>query len=172
MTGIPKPGEVDSAKIRRPSVQQLLAEHQKILDDIQKKIREEKEEEIQKLEEKAMNQYISHFSIDRQGKVTTDAAFDASQFEVNFDENKQPVLNSEIANAIDDVVSSHVNNKLEFIDQNMHDMFDDRFSRIKIHLGMKSVGNNASTSNTDKTMHGSAIPTNNAIVTNLVNQQS
>ena len=47
-----------------------------------------------------MNQYISHFSIDQQGKVTTDAAFDASQFEVNFDENNQLVLNSEIANAI------------------------------------------------------------------------
>ena len=170
MTGIPKPGEVDSANIRRPNVQQLLAEQQKILDDIQKKIREEKEKEIQKLEEEAMNQYISHFSIDRQGKVTTDAAFDASQFEVNFDENKQPVLNSEIANAIDDAVSSHVNNKLEFIGQNMHDMFDDRFSRIEIHLGMKSVGNNASTSNTDKTMRGLAIPTNNAIVTNSANQ--
>ena len=38
-------------------------EHQKALDDIQKKIREEKE--IQKLEEEAMKQYISHFSIDR-----------------------------------------------------------------------------------------------------------
>jgi len=45
------------------------------------KIREEKEKEIQKLEEEAVNQYISHFSIDRQGKVTTDDAFDASQFE-------------------------------------------------------------------------------------------
>ena len=122
MTGIPKPGEVDSANIRRPNVQQLPAEHQKILDDIQKKIREE-EKDIQKLEEEAMNQYISHFSIDRQGKVTTDAAFDASQFEVNFDENKQHVLNSEIANAIDDAVSSYVNNKLEFIGQNMHDIF-------------------------------------------------
>ena len=43
---IPKPGEVDSANIRRPNVQQLPAEHQKILDDIQKKIREEKEKEI------------------------------------------------------------------------------------------------------------------------------
>ena len=38
MTGIPKPSEVDSANIRRPNVQQLPAEHQKILDDIQKKI--------------------------------------------------------------------------------------------------------------------------------------
>ena len=101
-----------------------------------------------------MNQYISHFSIDRQGKVTTDDAFDASQFEVKFDEDKQPALDSEVTNMIDSVVASHVNNKLEFIGQNMHDMFDDRFSRIEIHLGMKSVSNNASTSNTDKSMGG------------------
>ena len=98
MAGIPKPGEVDSANIRRPIVQQLSVEHQKIIDGVQKKIREdkekeiqkireEKEKEIQKLEEEAMNQYISHFSIDRQGKVTTDDAFDASQFEVKFEEN-------------------------------------------------------------------------------------
>ena len=73
---------------------------------------------------------------------------------------------------IDSAVASHVNNRLEFIGQNIHDMFDDRFSRIEIHLGMKSVGNNASTSNTDKTMYGSAIPTNNAIVTNSANQRS
>ena len=85
---IPKPSDVDAANIQRPTVQQLSAEQQKALDDIQKKIREEKEKEIQKLEEEAMKQYISHFSIDRQGKVTTDAGFDVSQFEVNFDENK------------------------------------------------------------------------------------
>ena len=118
MTGIPKHGEVDSANIRRPNVQQLPPEHQKILDDIQKKIREEKEKEIQKLEEEAMKQYISHFSNDRQGKVTPDAAFDASQFEVQFDENEQPALTLEIANAIDDIVSSHVFNKFEFSGQN------------------------------------------------------
>ena len=51
-------------------------------------------------------------------------------------------------------------------------MFDDRFSRIEINLGMKFVGNNACTSNTDKTMHGSAIPTNNVIVTNSANQRN
>jgi len=71
---------------------------------------------------------------------------------------------------INSVVASHVNNKLEFIGQNMHDIFNDRFSQIEIHLGMKSIGNNASTSNTDKTMRGSAIPTNNAIMTNSANQ--
>ena len=79
-----------------------------------------------------MKQYISHFSIDRHGKVTPDAAFDASQFEVQFDENELPVFNSEIANAIDSVVSSHVNNKLEFVGQNIHSMFDDRISQYKL----------------------------------------
>ena len=172
MASIPKPGEIDVDNIKRPTVEQLSTEHQKALDDIQKKIREGKEKEIQRLEEEAKNQYISHFSIDRQGKVTMDVAFDASQFEVNFDENKQHVLKFEIANAIDDAISSHVNNKLKFIGQNMHDMFDNRFSRIEVHLGMKSVGNNACTSNTDKTMHGSAILTNNVIVTNLANQRN
>ena len=153
---IPKPSDVDAANIQRPTVQQLSAEQQKALDDIQKKIREEKEKEIQKLEEEAMKQYISHFSIDRQGKVTPDAAFDALQFEVQFDENEQPALTSEIAIAIDDVVSSHVNNKLEFIGQNIHNIFDDRFSLIESHLGMKPIGsdNNTSTSNTDKAMNG------------------
>jgi len=87
---IPKPNDVDAANIRRPTVQQLSAEHQKALDDIQMKIREEKEKEkeIQKLEEEVVKQYTSHFSIDRQGKVTPDAAFDASQFEVQLDENE------------------------------------------------------------------------------------
>ena len=65
MAGISKPGDIDAANIQRPNVPQLPAEHQKILDDIQKKIREEKEKEIQRLEEEAMDQYISHFAIDR-----------------------------------------------------------------------------------------------------------
>jgi len=139
--------------------------------------RSEKEKEIQKLEEEAMKQYISHFSIDRQGNVTEDVAFDASEFEVKLDEDKQPALNSEITNAIDNIVSSHVNNKLEFVGQNIHSIFDDRFSRIESHLGMKPIGNdnNASASNTGKTMDGSIsnkIPTNNTIVTNSANQHS
>jgi len=66
--------------------------------------------------------------------VTTDDAFDASQFEVKFDENEQPILNFEITNVIDDVVSSHVNNKLEFIGQNMHDIFDDALAELKYIL--------------------------------------
>ena len=49
MACIPKPSKVDAANIKRPTIQQLPAKHQKVLDDIQKKIREEKEKEIQRL---------------------------------------------------------------------------------------------------------------------------
>ena len=38
MASISKPGDIDAANIQRPNVQKLPAEHQKILDDIQKKI--------------------------------------------------------------------------------------------------------------------------------------
>ena len=56
-------------------------------------------------------------------------------------------------------------------------MFDDRFSRIESHLGMKPIGsdNNASTSNTDKAMNDSSNyknPTNNALVINSANQHN
>ena len=41
-----------------------------------------------------MKHYMSHFSIDRQGKVTKlkDIISDSSQFEVKSDERKQPML--------------------------------------------------------------------------------
>ena len=51
MASIPKPGLVDSANIRRLNVQQLSVEHQKILEGVQKKIREDKEKQIQKIRE-------------------------------------------------------------------------------------------------------------------------
>jgi hypothetical protein len=41
---IPKPGEIDAENIQRLNFEQLLAEDQKALDDIEKKIREEKEQ--------------------------------------------------------------------------------------------------------------------------------
>jgi hypothetical protein len=61
MAGIPKHGEIDVDNIKRPTIEQLSAEHQKALYDIKKKIREEKE--IQRLDEEVIKQYISHFSI-------------------------------------------------------------------------------------------------------------
>ena len=79
---------------------------------------------------------MSHFSVHRQGKVTKlkEVTFDASKFEVKAGE--QPALDSEIANMVDGAVVSHLNNKLEFMSQNLHSMFDARFSRIEVHLGM------------------------------------
>ena len=70
-----------------------------------------------------------------------------------------------------------MNNKLDSVGQNFHSMFDDRFSRIESHLGMKPIGSdkNACTSNTDKAMVDSAndrIPTNNALVTISANQHN
>ena len=61
---ISKFSDVDDANISRPTVQQLSTEHQKVLNDIRQKIREEKEKESQKLEEEAMKQYIL---IDKEG---------------------------------------------------------------------------------------------------------
>ena len=119
---IPKSSEVDANNIQRPCFEQLSAEHQKALDDIKKKIREEKEQKIQKHEEEAMKHYMLHLSVDGQGKVTKlkDVTFNSSQFEVKTDESKLPALDTEIANMVDSIVFAHLNNKLNFVSQNIH----------------------------------------------------
>ena len=66
---------------------------------------------------------------------------------------------------------------MEFIGQNIHNIFDDRFSRIESHLGMKPIGsdNNASTSNIDKAINDSdnyKSPTTNALVINSASQNN
>jgi hypothetical protein len=109
---------------------------------------------------------MSHFSVDRHGKVTKleEFTFDALEFKVQTDEPS--VLDSEIANMIDGAVVSHVNNKLELVGQNLHSMFDTRFNLIETHLSLSPIGDdkNTSTSNTDKTMGNSAgIPTDAAM---------
>ena len=70
---------------------------------------------------------------------------------------------------VDGAVIAHLNNKLEFVCQNLHSMFDARFSRIETHLGMSPIGDDrhASTCNTDKTMGNSVsdgIPTNTMVI--------
>ena len=77
---------------------------------------------------------------------------------------------------VDGAVIAHLNNKMDFVDQNIHSIFDDRFNRIESHLGMKPIGsdNNASTSNTNKAMNDLAnckTPTN-ALVINSTNQRN
>jgi len=116
---IPKPSEVDVDNIWRPTFEQLSAEDQKSLDDFKKKIREETEWEIQRKEEEAMKHYISHFSIDWQGKITkiNDVTFDFSQTEVQTDVSKKSAIDTEIANMVDAAAIAHLNknNKLKFV---------------------------------------------------------
>jgi hypothetical protein len=69
---LPVPSEVDPQNIARPNVKQTSAEEQKALAEVRREIREQKEQEILELEEEAMKQYISHFSVDRQGNVKKD----------------------------------------------------------------------------------------------------
>jgi hypothetical protein len=175
---IPKASEIDINNMKMLTFEQLLAEHKKALDEINKKIRDEQVQEIRRKEEEAVKHYVSHFSVDRQGKVTKikDVNFDSSQTEVKTDENKQPVIDTKIANMVDGAVVAHLNNKLEFVGQNLHSMFDARFSRIEAYLGMSSIGDDkhTSTSNTDKTMGNPAsggIPAvTNAMVMSSANQ--
>jgi hypothetical protein len=119
-----------------------------------------RQQEIQRQEQEALKHYMSHFSVDQQGKVTKikDVTFDSPQSEVKTDVSKQPALDTEIANMVDGAVTAHLNNKLDFVGQNLHSIFDARFSRIEAHLGMKSIGNDkhASTSGTDKAVGSSA----------------
>ena len=118
---LPKYSEVDVEDIQRLTFEQLSTEHQKALDDIKKKIREEKEQKIQKQEEEAMKHYMLHLYVDGQGKVTKlkDVTFNSSQFEVKTDESKLPALDTEIANMVDSIVFAHLNNKLNFVSQNI-----------------------------------------------------
>ena len=57
---IPKPSDIDAANIQRPTFDQLSGKHEKVLDDVQKKIKEEKEKKIQWLEEEAVK-HVSAF---------------------------------------------------------------------------------------------------------------
>ena len=69
-----------------------------------------------------MKHYMLHLSVDGQGKVTKlkDVTFNSSQFEVKTDESKLPALDTEIANMVDCIVFAHLNNKLNFVSQNIH----------------------------------------------------
>jgi len=87
---VPKSSEVDANNIQRPCFEQLSVEHQKTLDDIKSKIREEKDQEIQRQEQEAIKYYMPHFSVDRQGKVAKIkyVTLDSSRFEVKTDVSK------------------------------------------------------------------------------------
>jgi hypothetical protein len=110
---LPIPYEVDPQNIARPNVEQTSVEEQKALAEVRRKICEQKEREILELEElrKAMKQYISHFSVDRQGNVKKDKDVVINIPTLKVQSDAPPEANSDIANMIDGDVSASLNNK-------------------------------------------------------------
>ncbi|CAO2142704.1 unnamed protein product [Urochloa humidicola] len=95
-----KPAEVDASNIQRPKFEETSAEDQKVLEEIRKKIREKKEQEMRELKDEAVKQYLSHFSVDRHKKVQKDkdVVINVPQIEVKSDAS--PDVNSDIANMV------------------------------------------------------------------------
>jgi aspartate carbamoyltransferase catalytic subunit len=94
------PFEVHPQNIARPNVEQTSTEELKALAEVMMKIREQKEREILELEEEAMKQYISHFSVDRQGNVKKDkdVVINIPTLKVQSDASTE--ANSDIANLL------------------------------------------------------------------------
>jgi hypothetical protein len=145
---LPVPSEVDPQNIARPNVEQTFAEEQKALAEVRRNIREQKEREILELEEEAMKQYISHFSVDRQGNVKKD-----KDVIINIPtlSDAPPEANSDIANMIDGAVSASLNNKFIVMSENFESTITSRLDRIEAKFGKQFSSNdiNASTSNTE-----------------------
>jgi hypothetical protein len=148
---LPISSEVDPQNIKRTNVEQTSAEEQKTLAEVRRKICEQKEREILELEEEAMKQYISHFSVDRQGNVKKDkdVIINIPVLKVQSDAPLED--NSDIINMIDGVVSVSLNNKFVAMSENFESMMNSRLDRIEAKFGKQFSSNdiNASTSNTE-----------------------
>jgi hypothetical protein len=148
---LPVPSEVDPQNIARPNVKQTSAEEQKALAEVRREIREQKEQEILELEEEAMKQYISHFSVDRQGNVKKDKDVIINIPTLKVQSDAPPEANSDIANMIDGAVSASLNNKFVATSEKFESTITSHLDRIEAKFGKQFSGNdiNASTSNTE-----------------------
>ncbi|CAO2152589.1 unnamed protein product [Urochloa humidicola] len=151
-SNLAKPAEVDASNIQRPKVEETSAEDQKVLEEIRKKIRDKKEQEMRELEDEAVKQYLSHFSVDRHKKVQKDkdVVINVPQIEVKSDAS--PDVNSDIANMIDGAVSATVNNKFAAMSDRFESIINTRLEQIEVKFGTQFSSNdvNASTSNAEK----------------------
>jgi hypothetical protein len=148
---LPVPSEVDPQHIARPNVEQTSAEEQKALAEVRRKIREQKEREILELEEEAMKQYISHFSMNRQGNVKKDKDVVINIPTLKVQSDAPPEANSDIANMIDGAVSASLNNKFVAMSENFESTITSRLDHIEAKFDKQFSGNdiNAYTSNTE-----------------------
>jgi E3 ubiquitin-protein ligase DOA10 len=138
---LPVPSEVDAQNIARPNVEQTSIEYQKALTEVRRKIREQKEREILELEEEAMKQYISHFSVDRQGNVKKDKEVIINILTLKVQSNAPPEDNSDIANMIDGAVSANLNNKFVAMSEKFESMINSCLDRIEAKFGKQFSGN-------------------------------
>jgi hypothetical protein len=148
---LPVPSEVDPQNIAMPNVEQTSAEEHKALAEVRRKIREQKEKEILELEEEAMTQYISHFSVDRQGNVKKDKDVVINIPMLKVQSDAPPKANSDIANMIDGAVSASLNNKFIAMSETFESTITSHLDCIEAKFGKQFSGNdiNASTSNTE-----------------------
>jgi molybdopterin converting factor small subunit len=148
---LPVPSEVDPQNIARQNVEQTSAEEQKTLAKVRRKIHEQKKREILELEERAMKQYISHFSVDQQRNVKKDKDVVINIPTLKVQSDALPEANSDIANMIDGAVSASLNNKFVAMSEKFESTITSRLDRIEAKFGKQFSSNdiNASTSNTE-----------------------
>ncbi|CAO2164050.1 unnamed protein product [Urochloa humidicola] len=142
-----KPAKIDASNIKRPKVEQTLTEDQKVLEEIRKKIREKKEQEIRKIEDDVVKQYISHFSVDRHGKVQKDKdiVIKVPQIEMKFDAS--PGVNLDITMLTNISVASQINTKFDAMSENFTKLFGQLDAKVNRDISSKDP--NVSTSNAD-----------------------
>ena len=130
--------EVHPSNVIRPDLDNIETDKQKDLEEYLKNIEKDVALQAEQCKKEATKKFFSHFSMDRQGKVTKlkDVAFDPLQCEVKPDVSKQPQLDSEIANMVDGAVVAHVNNKIDSVGHDLNSIFYAHFNRIEAYLGM------------------------------------
>ncbi|CAN6374158.1 unnamed protein product [Urochloa humidicola] len=149
--------EVDASNIQRSKIEETSAEDQKVLEEIRKKIHEKKEQETRELEDEAVKQYLSHFSVDRHKKVQKDrdVVINVPQIEVKSDAS--PGVNSDIANLIDVSVASQINTKFDAMSENFTKLFGQLDAKVNQVISGKDPS--ASTSNAENSKSSDAFDT-------------
>ncbi|CAN6231525.1 unnamed protein product [Urochloa humidicola] len=160
-----KPTKIDPSNIQRPKVEKTSAEDQKVLEEIRKKIREQKEQEMRELEDEVVKQYLSQFFVDRHKKVQKDrdVIINVPQIEVKSDAS--PGVNLDVANLIDISVASQINTKFDAMSENFTKLFGQLDAKVNQVLGGMTPINHI---HSRITIGGSAGEGNTTTVTNAM----
>ncbi|CAN6216958.1 unnamed protein product [Urochloa humidicola] len=144
---ISKPAEIDSSNTQRSKVEETSFEDQKVLEEMRKKIREKKEQEARELEDEAVKQYLSHFSVDRHKKVQEDKDIVIIVPQIEVKSGAPSDVNSDIANLIDTSVASQIIIKFDAMSENFTKLFSQLDAKVNQDIYGKDPS--ASTSNAE-----------------------